>query len=87
MRQIERRTNSAFENKRSKQAKAAESSEQLSAAEEEIRKQEIERKFNLQTPKTQEMMKESQKKADEFNNPPHECFLKRFFKKIFKGKK
>ena len=40
-----------------------------------------ERRVDLQTPKTKERMKDTRKKADEFNNQGREPFFKRLFKR------
>lgn len=39
------------------------------------------RRFDMQTPKTKERMKEARKRADQFNNKGKEPFFKRIFKR------
>ena len=48
---------------------------------ESAKKDDNERRLDMQTPETKQRMKESRKKADEFNNKGHESFFKRLFKR------
>ncbi|HDJ33442.1 MAG TPA: hypothetical protein ENF21_05020 [Bacteroidetes bacterium] len=56
--------------------------ERQKKAYEKARKKEIKRRFNMQTPEVQERMKESRKKAREFNRQNREPFFKRILKKL-----
>jgi hypothetical protein len=89
MRQIERRSHRnerLFQSDKSQkvkkaQEKAKDQKEEQQQQYKKAKDEDVKRREANQTALTKERMKETKKKADEFNNRGHECFFKRIFKR------
>jgi flagellar biosynthesis GTPase FlhF len=87
MRRVERnsrRAERSLENSKSRkvqqaEAKAVKQKEQQKAANEKAKAKELKHREKVQTRETRERMKETRKKADQYNNKYREPFFKRIF--------
>ena len=89
MRQIERRSHKAESSLnssdsrqvRKKKSKVEKQQQKQKLREEKALEADNKRKMDIQTAETRKRMKETRKKADEYNNQGHESFFKRLFKR------